>query len=184
MTKSSYLLWLSLLLSYAGCQSPNQIGQTSQVSSLENIETVQATKGDGAGLRASDLIMPLDTGIWSNEEYEGQLHAWVDAQVRNFRYNKRIFIEVIAKYLDGREVRTIHPAQFRGTLDRDERWGADSIEIYRYHGDTSNVLSSTPSFRFRVQAYDPEVQAEKMLMTDWHTLYEDETLSHSNNVPL
>ena len=182
MTKSCFLLYIGLLLFSMSCQSPDQIRVPSQVGSVENIESIQAAKGDSAGLKASDLIVPLGTGVWTNEDDEDQIYAWVDARVSNFRYNKRIFIEVLATYLDGREVRTIHPAQYRGELDRDERWGTDSIEVYLYHGDKDNTLSSMPSFRLRVQAYDPEVQTEKMLMTDWQALYEDETLAFSHEI--
>ena len=187
MIKPRLITYCSLFLFLFACQSTEHIGAPSQKNGLENRpddrqdsgESLESSKMDGASLKASDLITPLETGIWTDEDHEDRIYAWVDAQVRNFRYEKRIFIELVATYMDGRELRTIHPAQYKGSLSDDERWGTDSIEVYRYQGETDNVLSSIPSYRLRIQAYDEASQTEQMMLTDWSPLYEDSSLRNN-----
>lgn len=136
-------------------------------------------KADGwgeAGAEAPSWLLAVEgSGTWQDEEAEGAgevVYAWVDARVANTRYDKRVFVEVLAPYEGGSFARVLLPASYRGGLGGGrERWGTDGIEIYPEGGPFGASLAGPVLFRFRLQ-HDADGDGEdEMVMTGWGRLY-------------
>ncbi len=129
--------------------------------------------------RRSSALARLGSGTWSPpaaNDIERQfplVRAWVDASVANVRRDKRVFVEVRAKYDNGAVMRTIWPAWSRGGLENGrERWGTDAIEIFPNGGPNGSRLVGSVAFRLRMQ-HDETGQGDEMVVTEWEKLYGD-----------
>ena len=136
-------------------------------------EPARAEKSDAPRRAPPSLIAPLESGIWRDPADRRTLQrVWVDARVANLRFEKRVFVEFVSTYQGGRAVRSLHPASFKSKLGADERWGTDSIEIYRTHGGRALSATHPPRFRLRMQSDDPESMSERIFITPWQLLDE------------
>lgn len=118
------------------------------------------------------MLSVAGTGVWQDERDETIVRAWVDARVANTRYDKRVFVEVLARYDNGQAIRTLLPAVFKGKIGEDDRWGTDAIELYPHDGPNGGALDGPALFRLRTQADDPGgAPGDVMLMTRWQALW-------------
>lgn len=149
---------LPALLVVVGCAAPGDAGS----AALEAPGWALSTAG---------------TGTWeeAREDEHVLVRAWVDAWVANLRYDKRVFVEVLAPYGGGRFLRTLHPAQHRANEgDGRERWGTDEIEIYPEGGPWGAPLAGPVAYRLSMQhAVDGQ---DRMVHTPWRVLYGDGAL--------
>lgn len=136
---------------------------------------------DGEGRAASSqhgvqapawLLGHAGAGTWIDAA--NVRHGWADARVANVRFDKRVLAEVVARYGDGETITTLHPAQYKGAIGHDERWGTDSIVIHD-PGPNGARLSGDVFVRFRVQHDVDGDGRDEMAETDWARLYGDGT---------
>ncbi|MCA9608521.1 MAG: hypothetical protein KC619_23110 [Myxococcales bacterium] len=138
---------------------------------------------DTAALEAPGwALSTAGTGTWEVDGEPGLVHAWVDARVANLRYDKRVFVEVLAPYEGGRFMRTLHHAVHRAPeADGRERWGTDAIEIYPEGGPWGAHLAGPVAYRLSMQhSVDGE---ERMVVTPWRALYGEGALVLPENDP-
>lgn len=125
--------------------------------------------------RAPDwLLAPAGHGTWDDTEAGSEYRlerAWIDLNVKNRRFHKRVLVEVAAPYATG-TIRTLLPAAFERTLsDGWERWGTDSVEIYPDGGPHDAALSGPVLYRLRLQADPDDDGADQMVVTGWIPLF-------------
>lgn len=131
--------------------------------------------GEGGAEAPAWLLSVEGLGTWRDEADEEAGHdvlrAWVDARVANTRYDKRVFVEVLAPYEGGAFLRALFPAVYRGGLGTDERWGVDDIEIYPTGGPNGAALAGPVAVRLRLQHDVDGDGGDEMAMTPWTTLH-------------
>ncbi len=132
-----------------------------------------AAKADSAEA-PERLITVHGFGTWQDAEGEAEWStqkAWVDARVANWRFDKRVFVEVDVPYEEGSRMRVLYDAGYRGALGDDERWGTDAIEIHVDGGPDAAVLSGPVGARLRVQADLNGDGVDEVRVTPWFTLF-------------
>ena len=96
--------------------------------------------------KLAELITLENHGTWTerhetkSESFE--LHRlWVEARVANFRYHKRILVELDVPYEDGSRQRFLSPLSYAFThANGDERWTSDALTIYPIRGSAKVSL--------------------------------------------
>ncbi len=131
-----------LLLCMLGCATAADRGDDERTAA-------QADRID-----APSWLLSVDGhGTWQEN---GVVRAWADARVANVRFHKRVLAEVVAG-----GITTLHPAQYKGAIGGQERWGTDAIELH-----------SGPAFvRFRLQHDLDHDGRDEMVETPWTALH-------------
>ncbi len=160
----------------AACAGPVDDGAASSVQQVVDAPCwLLSVNGSGTWIDAESATDPDADGAAEVAALADPdlVHAWVDARVANLRYDKRVLVDVVARYQDGVVMRVLAPAEYRLPLSGgDERWGTDAIEIYP-HGPGGLALDGPVGFRVRLQHDLDGDGVDEMVATPWRTLYGD-----------
>ncbi len=131
--------------------------------------------GESAVTAPASVLRVLGRGTWRPEGVPAStLNAWVDVRVANVRFEKRVLVEVLARYEGGAVLRTLHPARYKSAADASgERWGTDAIQLFPAAGPGGARLSGPVIFRVRLQHDLNGDGRDEMVTTAWLALHGD-----------
>jgi hypothetical protein len=117
------------------------------------------------------LLALSESGTWQEEDEEATTRAWVNARVANRRFHKRVWAETAVPYAGGAVLRTLHPADWKATLDDGaERWGIDTLELHDTLGPTDIQREGPALVRFRMQEDPDDDGTDQIIVTPWSIL--------------
>lgn len=145
----------------------NRVGYGALLLSLLLACNPHDKSGAGFSLSESDItdnaeqlraLITLEAhGSWSEvhttetEDFD-LTRIWVEARVANFRFDKRIFVELDVPYDNGARIRFLAPLAYYHTLaDGKERWGTDDLVFYPNNGPNGAILEGGIGIRLRLQ---------------------------------
>jgi len=129
-------------------------------------------------------IPALPPGATPKDPAHEIVRGWVDAQVLNARFNKRVLVEVSVPYENGTEVRTLAPAWYKSSRgDGTEIWGTDALEIYPLGGPHGARMAAPAVFRVRMQHDVNGDGQDEMYVTAWARLHGEGELRLPENDP-